>query len=332
MAVAWKYVVSFSLWATLFSAGFGYAESLILPASAEGSPIIRIASVLPEDLVEVGNAPYASLAGLAFGSQEAQERQQQAVQQTGLPLEVKTRKTGIVFRLMPPGTFLMGSPPTESGRSSDETQHQVTLTKAFYCGKFAVTQARWQQVMGTNPSDFKNAGEDAPVEHVRWQDCQAFVKKLCVTEGVAEGTYRLLTEAQWEYACRAGTPTPFCYGPDLDSSLANFNGNYAYGAGLKGVSRATTVSVGSFRPNAWGLYDMHGNVWEWCQDWYATPYPSGPQTDPLGPPSGDYRVLRGGSWNYNARYCRSAFRFWFTPVYRDGDVGLRLARTTPSYP
>jgi len=289
------------------------------------------ARMVPPDLVAVGSPTQVPLEGLASGSREAQERQRLVASELGLPVEVKTAKTGIVFCLIPAGTFAMGSPSSEAQRSSDETEHQVTLTKAFYCGKFEVTQGQWQQVMGTNPSSFQNAGANAPVETVSWEDCQAFLKKLCQTEGVPEGTYRLLTEAEWEYACRAGTQTPFAYGNDLDSSMANFNGNYPYGAGRKGQYRQTTVAVGSFRPNAWGLYDMHGNVWEWCQDWYAN-YASGSVTDPLGPASGVGRVHRGGSWLHLGGRCRSAGRYWFTPGPRNHYVGLRLARTTASYP
>jgi formylglycine-generating enzyme required for sulfatase activity len=276
-------------------------------------------------------AQYASLDGLASGSQRAQARQAQTVEQAGLPLEVTARKTGIVFRLIPAGSFTMGSPSSESQRSSDETGHPVMLTKPFYCGKFEVTQGQWEQVMGSKPSNFKNVGNDAPVESVSWDDCQAFVKRLCQIEGVPEGTYRLLTEAEWEYACRAGTQTAFCYGNDLDSSRANFDGDYPYGSGRKGTDRRTTVAVGSFRPNAWGLYDMHGNVWEWCQDWYED-YSSGSVTDPLGPASGDDRVRRGGSWFIHGGgwICRSAFRSRSLPGGRGNDLGLRLARTTPS--
>jgi formylglycine-generating enzyme required for sulfatase activity len=204
----------------------------------------------------------------------------------------------------------------------------VTLTRAFYCGKFEVTQRQWEAVMGSNPSYFQNAGPDAPVETVSWDGCQVFLKKLCEMEGVPEGTYRLLTEAEWEYACRAGTQTPFCYGTDLDSSMANFNGKYPYGAGAEGVYRGMTTPVGSFQPNAWGLYDMHGNVWEWCQDWWG-PYPSKPVTDPLGPASGVSRVLRGGSWRSDARNCRCANRSGFRRDDRYDGLGLRLARTTP---
>ncbi len=279
------------------------------------------------DLLEVANAQYASLDGLASGSREAQDCQRQVVAQLGLPLEVRSAKTGIVFRLIPAGTFTMGSPPDEAPRGRDETQHEVTLTKAFYCGKYEVTQGQWESVMGSNPSNFTRVGRDAPVEQVSWKDCQVFVNKLCQTESVPEGTYRLLTEAEWEYACRAGTTTPFCYGNDLDSSMANFGTS----SGRKGQYRRTTVKVGTFRPNGWGLYDMHGNVWEWCQDWHGE-YSCGSVTDPPGPASGDHRVHRGGSWGHDARNCWSALRYGSTPGNRFDSLGVRLARTAPSYP
>ncbi|MBP7050454.1 MAG: formylglycine-generating enzyme family protein [Phycisphaerae bacterium] len=286
------------------------------------------APALPDDLVDT---LYPSLEGLAPGSEEAQQNQRQAAQELGLPVEVRTRNTGIVLRLIPAGTFTMGSPESEAGRWDEEgPQHEVTLTRAFYCGKFEVTQGQWQQVMGSNPCYFQNAGLDAPVESVSWDDCQEFLKALCEVEGVPEGTYRLLTEAEWEYACRAGTQTPFCYGTDLDSSMANFDGEYPYGAGAEGVYRGMTTPVGSFQPNAWGLYDMHGNVWEWCEDWHGG-YLSEPVTDPRGPASGGYRVSRGGSWLDIACICRCAVRYRLWPMRDDryGLLGLRLARTTP---
>jgi formylglycine-generating enzyme required for sulfatase activity/serine/threonine protein kinase len=279
---------------------------------------------LPNDLKMVPNAVYASLAGLAPGSREAQERQKKWVAKLGLSLEVETKKIGIKLRLIPPGTFMMGIPASKGKR---EVQHQVTLTKPFYCGKFEVTQEQWKRVMGDNPSHFKNAGTDAPVERVSWDDCQKFLNKLCDLEGVLRGTYRLLTEAQWEYACRAGTTTPFCYGSSLDSSQANFDGNYPCNAS-KGTYRQKTTSVGSFSSNAWGLYDMHGNVWEWCSDWYGS-LSSNSVTDPAGASSGPYRVNRGGSWDYDAGSCRSADRGGGRSSNRADYLGFRLMRIVP---
>ncbi|MGI5868461.1 MAG: formylglycine-generating enzyme family protein [Kiritimatiellia bacterium] len=224
----------------------------------------------------------------------------------------------------PAGTFMMGSPEDEAGRDDDETRHEVALTKGFWIGKHEVTQRQWEAVMGEPPSWFKNAGPDAPVEEVSWDDCQKFIEK--VNAPVPGGGFRLPTEAEWEYACRAGTATAFHYGNDLDSTLANFDGNYPYGNGRKGEYRRTTVRVGSFRPNAWGIHDMHGNVWEWCEDGYGD-YPSGSVVDPRGPGSGAHRVCCGGSWNGSARRCRSAYRLRVAPGSSLGILGLRLART-----
>ena len=231
----------------------------------------------------------------------------------------------------PPGTFTMGSSRAErrvavaaGGKFvhyKDEMQHKVTLTKGFWLGKYEVTQRQWQSVMGKNPSYFKSAGLDAPVEQVSWNDCQEFLKKLNAPAG---HEFRLPTEAEWEYACRAGTATAFHYGDDLDSSQANFYGNSPFGNGRKGEYRRTTVKAGSFRPNAWGLYDMHGNVYEWCQDLYGD-YPSGAVTDPAGAAKGSVRGFRGGSWSDIARFCRSAYRFRYVPSFSYDYLGFRVA-------
>ncbi len=254
----------------------------------------------PDDLKAVPYARYASLSGLTSGSREAQERQKQWVSKLGLPLEVATRKVGIKLRLIPPGSFTMGY------------NRRVTLTKPFYCGMYEVTQGQWKRVMGSNPSYFKNAGDDAPVECVSWDDCQKFLKKLCELEGVPQGTYRLLTEAEWEYACRAGTTTAFCYGDSLNSSQANFDRN-------------KTIEVGSYKTNAFGLYDMHGNVWEWCSDWYSS-LSDGKSIDPTGSLSGLNKVYRGGCWDRKAETCCSAGRHGGVPNGRYDRLGFRLMR------
>jgi len=283
---------------------------------------------LPPDLEEVAGASLAPLSGLAAGSREAQEEQKSAVSELGLPLEVRSKKTGMRFRLIPAGTFTMGSPSGETGRDDDERQHQVTLTEPFYCGMYAVTQGQWKRVMGSNPSHFDEVGDDAPVEMVSWEECVEFCDKLCDLEGVPRGTYRLLTEAQWEYACRAGTTTALCSG-ELTSSSGRCR-NLDRVAWYDETSSGKTHPVGGKAANAWGLYDMHGNVWEWCADWYDSDYPSGSVRDPSGPGSGSYRVYRGGSWYDIARLCRSALRLRFTPGYRSYILGLRLLRTAPS--
>ena len=218
----------------------------------------------------------------------------------------------------------MGGPANEPEREgyagADETQHGVTLTKGFHLGIHQVTQAQWQAVMGANPSNFKGDG-NLPVESVSWDDCVAFCEALGNKDGK---TYRLPTEAEWEYACRAGTTTPFHFGDTISVNQANYDGNYIYGSGKKGVYRQLTTPVNSFPANAWGLFDMHGNVWEWCADWYG-PYPEGELKDPQGYIGGDARVLRGGSWSNHPRICRSASRYRRAPGNYVGNVGCRVA-------
>jgi formylglycine-generating enzyme required for sulfatase activity len=220
------------------------------------------------------------------------------------------------------GEFTMGCPSSESSRDSDESQHRVTLTKGFWMGKHEVTEEVWEKVMGSKSANSR--GPANPVVHVSWNKCQAFIGKL--NASVQGGGFRLPTEAEWEYACRAGTTTAFYYGDSLDVTMANFNGKYAYGSDSEGECRQTTMPVGAFRPNAWGIYDMHGNVWEWCQDWYGD-YPTFAVSDPTGPTSGTYRVARGGDWKFNAGYCRSAKRDKRLPDGHWDILGFRLART-----
>ncbi len=232
--------------------------------------------------------------------------------------------------LIESGEFLMGSPSSEAKRDDDEgPQHRVRISKPFYMGKHEVTQAQWRAVMGSNPSHFK--GDDLPVEQVSWDGIQEFCRKLSERAG---RTIRLPTEAEWEYSCRAGTTTPFHFGSTISPDQVNYDGNHPYGEGRKGVYREKTTSVGSFPANAWGLYDMHGNVWEWCGDWCGEDYyADSPGADPTGPGSGKYRVLRGGSWLSLARYCRCANRRWCRPGLRNDYVGFRVvAGTLPFSP
>jgi formylglycine-generating enzyme required for sulfatase activity len=227
------------------------------------------------------------------------------------------------FVYIKPGTFTMGSPPNESGRDEDEIQHRVTLTKGFYMQTTEVTQAQWYDVMGTRPWSGKNylrEDENSPAVYVSWKDCQEFLKRLNQKDG--GDTYRLPTEAEWEYACRAESKTRFCFG-NSDKLL----GDYAwYDKTAWNVGQKYAHRVGDKKPNAWGLYDMHGNVWEWCEDWYGH-YPSGAVTDPAGPSSGSIRIIRGGSFRYGAELSRSAFRFRCAPDCRGYFLGFRLART-----
>jgi uncharacterized protein (TIGR02996 family) len=240
-----------------------------------------------------------------------------------------TNSIGVQFALIPAGTFLMGSPRDEEGRYDDEgPQHEVTLSRPFWLGTYPVTQEQYEQVMGTNPSWFSARGKGKakvkkqdtrsfPVENVSWEDAAAFCRKLSeLPEEQRRGrVYRLPTEAEWEYACRGGasSSTPFSFGHTLSSAQANFNGDLG-----------RTSTVGSYPANAFGLHDLHGNVWEWCQDWYG-PYPRSAVTDPTGPSEGSSRVLRGGSWNDDAAYCRASYRDSFGPSSRLDDLGFRLA-------
>jgi sulfatase modifying factor 1 len=224
------------------------------------------------------------------------------------------------FEYIKPGSFIMGSPSGESHRDKDEKQHRVTLTKGFYMQTTEVTQGQWKAVMGRNPSHFSNCGNGCPVENISWNDIQKFIRKLKQKGGKQ---YRLPTEAEWEYAARAGTATPFFFGDCLSTSQANYDGNYPLRGCPKGQPRKKTVAAACFQPNAWGLYDMHGNVWEWVQDRYGD-YPSGNVTDPEGPSSGSGRVLRGGSWSSVARICRSANRRGRGPGSRGSHSGFRL--------
>jgi formylglycine-generating enzyme required for sulfatase activity len=269
------------------------------------------------------------------------------------PVEITSAK-GIELRLIPAGTFTMGSPETEAGRYTNETQHQVTLSKSFYMGKYQVTQEQYLAVVQRNPSDFTTAvgGESGtpgklPVERVTWYDVVEFCNKLSVLEGLQEvytisertpatgypitsatvtvdwskNGYRLPTEAEWEYACRAGTTTAWHTGnTEAGPPHLNTAAWYSNNAGSK------THQVGLKTPNTWGLYDMHGNVDEWCWDWYGD-YVDGAQTDPVGALSGTDRVARGGAWAHWAALSRSACRDYLTPSYQTSrGHGFRLVR------
>ena len=215
--------------------------------------------------------------------------------------------------------FLMGSPTSEAGRNDDETQHRVKLTRGFWLQTTVVTQQQWKSVMRGNPSIFKNR-KNYPVDSVSWDDCQQFIDRLR-QHGIPA---RLPTESEWEFACRAGTTTPFSFGETISTQQANFRADSTDASGRREMYREKIARAGSFPPNAWGLYDMHGNVSEWCQDWYGA-YPSGTVTDPTGPLVGSFRVLRGGSGNSKTRYLRSADRDWGSLASSYSDSGFRLA-------
>jgi formylglycine-generating enzyme required for sulfatase activity len=243
---------------------------------------------------------------------------------------------------IPRGDFTMGSPDTERERSADETQHTVTLSSGFFIGKYLVTQTNYLAVTSNNPSYFNGENGDQdygidlnrPVELVTWSDATNYCGLLNQQEQAAGRlpsgwAYRLPTEAEWEYACRAGTTTAFHYGSALHSGMADFDGTSEYDAvqgpieNLNGIFLGRTTAVGSYQPNAWGLYDMCGNVYEWCSDWYDL-YPDGSVTDPPGPATGTDKVVRGGSYLSDGSRCRSAFRYPLDPSIALDAIGFRV--------
>ncbi|MBD3266921.1 SUMF1/EgtB/PvdO family nonheme iron enzyme [bacterium] len=248
-----------------------------------------------------------------------------------LPKDAKPLK----MRLIPPGTYQMGCPADERSAVGREwPPHMVTISKAFYLGVYEVTQAQWHAVMGTRPAKDYGTGNNHPIYNVTWNDGQAFMQRL---NELGQGRFRLPTEAEWEYACRAGTTTRFSFGdalecndireyePLLDRYMwwGGNNGKQGYAEGTK--------EVGLKLPNPWGLYDIHGNVWEWCADWWETASHRGPQIDPQGPETGTHKVMRGGAWESHALHLRSADR---SPIPPDSLqygrlIGLRLARDYP---
>ena len=285
------------------NAGFRLART----ADAKAAVVQPVPNTKPAEIIPaLGNLLLAPFT-------EAKAKEAQKASAKSLLKEVEEKEDlgkGIKLEmvLIPAGTFLMGSPTTEVGRKNDETQHEVSLTKPFYMGKYEVTQEQWKEVMGNNPS-LSVKGSKLPVTDVSWDDCQEFIKKL---NAKTNGSYRLPSEAEWEYACRAGTTTAYSFGDNLTKNEAN-------------VKDSSAKLVGSYKPNAFGLYDMHGNVCEWCEDWKAD-YLEGSVTDPKGPGKGGRRVLRGGSfWWEGSR--RSFSRSDFPSASRNFDFGFRLART-----
>ncbi|RJR26659.1 MAG: formylglycine-generating enzyme family protein [Desulfobacteraceae bacterium] len=235
----------------------------------------------------------------------------------GRPGEVKTfTANGVSFKMirMPAGEFPMGSSSGEPGRENDEIQHRVRITKDYWLGETEVTQELWKAVMGSNPSHFSKCGEDCPAENVSWHDCVEFINKI--NGIVSGGGFRLPTEAEWEYACRSkGRSERYCGGNDPEA-----NGWFEKNSGGK------THPVKRKKPNAMGFYDMSGNVWEWCSDWYGE-YPEGLAIDPKGPDAGGGKVNRGGAYHNGAGFLRAANRDGDNPSVRSDRIGLRLART-----
>ena len=269
-------------------------------------------SVVAQETPPVAVAPFNAGQAKRYQEQWAKRLSRQVVEINSI---------GMKMVLLPPGQLTMGSPQEEQWHRADETLHRVTLTKAFYMGATEVTQRQWKELMGKNPSFA--TGDALPVETVTWEEAAEFCRKLSEKEGAQ---YRLPTEAEWEHACRAGTTTPFHTGDTISTDEANYDGNHTYGKGHKGVFRETTTEVGSLAPNPWGLHDMHGNVWEWCADWY-TDYPKDEVSDPAGPAEGERRIIRGGCWINFPAVCRSANRGKIPPVSWNFHTGFRVVRT-----
>ncbi|MCL2710957.1 MAG: SUMF1/EgtB/PvdO family nonheme iron enzyme [Planctomycetaceae bacterium] len=275
-----------------------------LPAIA---PMPQVQSMPPE--LPLPPDRQSTSSAIATAQPVARDQQRQA----GERMVLTIKNIQYPFRWCPAGRFMMGSPERETGRNSNERQHQVTLTRGFWMLETEVTQAMWKSVMGENPS--KSQGERLPVENVSWNDSQGYIKILNDLRVAPAGfKFSLPTEAQWEYACRAGTTTAFHFGNTWDKYKANF-----LDSGLR-----RNITVGSYPANAWGLRDMHGNVWEWCQDWFEV-YPNVAVTDPAGPSHGSMRVYRGGAGSASAQSSRSAFRNRDVPSHKGDALGIRLA-------
>lgn len=246
---------------------------------------------------------------------------------------------GIKMLPIPAGQFLMGSPPAELRRASEEYLHEVVITRSFWISAHPVTQAEYESLVNERPSAFSIGGRESakvegldtahfPVEGVSWDDAAEFCARLSASpQELARGIeYRLPTEAEWEYTCRAGSSSPFSFGPGLAGEHANCDGREPYGIPTRGTFVGRPTQVGPYAPNGFGIFDMHGNVWEWCQDWYSVnAYSRSQKRNPRGPSGGTCRVVRGGAWSVPARLCRSACREWYSPSRRLSSLGFRIA-------
>lgn len=311
--------------------------------------LLRLFIELKEEMTEAGQLRREREAEAArAAAMQARKQQEQEIERALLAdfqrlgnFDPATAAREITLRLpgfvplqlikVPAGSFVMGSAGDEYRRQPHEgPQVEVTITRPFWLGRFEITQAQWMSVMIDNPSEFTRSGPLAPVDSVSWYDAMEFCRRL-TESALNAGTlpegwvFTLPTEAQWEYAARAGTQTPFAFGDSLGYRQANIDGHFPYGDAARGEFRQRTLPVGSFSPNAWGFYDMHGNVREWCYDWYQDSYAPVPVTDPRGPLRGSFRINRGGSWLHDAHQSRSAHRMQRTPSFRLNFIGFRIA-------
>lgn len=238
--------------------------------------------------------------------------------------QIKTN-TGIEFIKVEPNCFTMGSPLTEPERVKDEKQHKVCITQPYLLGKFEITQGQWEAITGKKPAHFEKCGSRCPIENISWKEIQSFISILKIKTGLQ---FRLPTEAEWEFAARAGTTTPFSFGNNINTAQVNYDGDHPYIGKASGQDRKSPLPVGSLPANAWGFHDMHGNVWEFVQDWHNIDYyKNSPLNDPEGPKKGSFLVRRGGSWRFGARFCRSAYRGRFRSDSVSTLLGFRLAFT-----
>ena len=323
---------------TYLCSEFGGVNELTTAAQVAGWRE-KYAQVSGVDVVEK-NGKNVLVGGL---SREEIERVNNPVKETpaGERRLIEIAGKQVAFRWCPPSArhgFWMGSPAGEEHRDRDETRHQVVLTQGFWMMETEVTQGLWTAVTGKEPDYFSKTfpvptkGDDYAVKEQSWEDCQEFISKVNAGGTVPEGLRAALpSEAQWEYACRAGTSTVFHFGDSLGSDQASIDGREPYGDAKKRPYRAKALPVRTFAANAWGLHDMHGGVWEWCADWYS-PYVSGKQINPLGPKEGRYRVLRGGTWWSNAINCRSAYRGRLDPKDGSCKYGFRLTLQVDTAP
>jgi len=333
-------------------------------------------SLLLCGMIGYGGEPVVEMPKSAI--EEAVAAQKECSQRLGFPAEI-TNSIGMKLKLIPAGEFMMGSHESPDALAKDldtmaerfekeHPLHRVRITRPFYLGVYEVTQAEYEQVVGTNPSYFSKNGDKSddlkdmdtsrfPVERLSWENAVEYCRNLSdlPEEKAAGRIYRLPTEAEWEYACRAGTTSAFHFGSHLNGQAANCDGNYPHGTSTKGPYLERPTTVGSYAPNAFGLYDMHGNVLEWCNDWYAEQYyGSSPESDPQGPSEAtsrsdhweldvgvcraafwfrsgpQHRVFRGGGWWFDATGCRAAFRCWGDPQGWDYRLGFRVAAVPPS--
>ena len=314
--------------ATLAAAGLVLAGSCLTAALVMGAEPAPTPAAVPPPPTPAPAAP--AVAKPAWATDSGKD-------QYGAWADLKVAEVTQRFRWIQPGTFTMGSPQAEKDalvasvpgikdRVAIEVPHHVTLTQGFWLADSTCTQALWQAITGTNPATMKDSLQN-PVEMVSWDDCQQFLSQL--NDRVSGGGFRLPSEAQWEYACRAGTTTAFSFGSTITPEQVNYNGKFPFGGAAKGLFRQKTVPVKSLPPNAWGLYEMHGNVGQWCNDWGGE-YSGGAVRDPAGPLSGSERAYRGGNYGDSAWICRSAFRNGGPPVGLSPGLGFRIAaQATP---